>query len=53
MSRLRSLLAATFAVATFGALPAAAQALLAMLDGKRVSATRQDLGFELMVRESS
>jgi len=32
---------------------AAAQALLAMLDGKRVSATRQDLGFELMVRESS
>lgn len=32
---------------------AAAQALLAMLDGKRVSATRQDLGFELMVREST
>nr|WP_314873458.1 LacI family DNA-binding transcriptional regulator [uncultured Pseudomonas sp.] len=32
---------------------AAAQALLTMLDGKRVGATRQDLGFELMVREST
>ncbi|WP_312933409.1 LacI family DNA-binding transcriptional regulator [Pseudomonas sp.] len=32
---------------------AAAQALLAQLDGKRVTAARQDLGFELMVRESS
>lgn len=31
----------------------AAQALLAMLDGKRVAAEQQDLGFELMQRESS
>ncbi|MCE1114448.1 MULTISPECIES: LacI family DNA-binding transcriptional regulator [Pseudomonas] len=31
----------------------AAQALLAMLDGKRVVAEQQDLGFELMQRESS
>ncbi|MDH0650109.1 substrate-binding domain-containing protein, partial [Pseudomonas sp. GD03867] len=31
----------------------AAQALLAMLDGKRVAEEQQDLGFELMVRESS
>ncbi|MDH0301803.1 MULTISPECIES: LacI family DNA-binding transcriptional regulator [unclassified Pseudomonas] len=31
----------------------AAQALLAMLDGKRVAEGQQDLGFELMVRESS
>lgn len=31
----------------------AAQALLALLDGKRVAAGQQDLGFELMVRESS
>ncbi|MDR6712431.1 LacI family gluconate utilization system Gnt-I transcriptional repressor [Pseudomonas hunanensis] len=32
---------------------AAAQALLAMLDGKRAAAQQQDLGFELVVRESS
>ncbi|CAM4010279.1 HTH-type transcriptional regulator GntR [Pseudomonas reidholzensis] len=32
---------------------AAAQALLAMLDGKRVAAGQQDLGFELVVRQSS
>ncbi len=32
---------------------AAAQALLAQLDGKRVTVSQQDLGFELMVRESS
>ncbi len=32
---------------------AAAQALLHLLDGKRVTTQRQDLGFELMVRESS
>lgn len=32
---------------------AAAQALLAMLDGKRVVGDQQDLGFELVVRESS
>ncbi|MFJ3451056.1 LacI family DNA-binding transcriptional regulator [Pseudomonas sichuanensis] len=31
----------------------AAQALLAMLDGKRVVTEQQDLGFELMQRESS
>ena len=31
----------------------AAQALLALLDGKRVPNAQQDLGFELMVRESS
>lgn len=31
----------------------AAQALLAMLDGKRVLTEQQDLGFELMQRESS
>jgi len=31
----------------------AAQALLALLDGKRVPTGQQDLGFELMVRESS
>ncbi len=31
----------------------AAQALLALLDGKRVPNPQQDLGFELMVRESS
>ncbi|MEN8641569.1 LacI family DNA-binding transcriptional regulator [Pseudomonas sichuanensis] len=31
----------------------AAQALLAMLDGKRVVVEQQDLGFELMQRESS
>ena len=31
----------------------AAQALLALLDGKLVAAEQQDLGFELMVRESS
>lgn len=32
---------------------AAAQALLSLLDGKPVAARQQDLGFELMVRESS
>ncbi|WP_028694144.1 LacI family DNA-binding transcriptional regulator [Pseudomonas cremoricolorata] len=32
---------------------AAAQALLTQLDGKRVAVSQQDLGFELMVRESS
>ncbi|WP_194790808.1 LacI family DNA-binding transcriptional regulator [Pseudomonas sp. UFMG81] len=31
----------------------AAQALLALLDGKRVACEQQDLGFELMQRESS
>ncbi|MFV3406602.1 MULTISPECIES: HTH-type transcriptional regulator GntR [Pseudomonas] len=31
----------------------AAQALLSLLDGKRVASERQDLGFELVVRESS
>lgn len=31
----------------------AAQALLTLLDGKAVTQARQDLGFELMVRESS
>ncbi|MBN6790419.1 LacI family DNA-binding transcriptional regulator [Pseudomonas fulva] len=31
----------------------AAQALLTLLDGKAVTPARQDLGFELMVRESS
>ena len=31
----------------------AAQALLALLDGKRVTSAQQDLGFELMVREST
>lgn len=31
----------------------AAQALLALLDGKQVAVPRQDLGFELVVRESS
>ncbi|MBA6133104.1 MULTISPECIES: LacI family DNA-binding transcriptional regulator [Pseudomonas] len=31
----------------------AAQALLALLDGKRVASAQQDLGFELMVREST
>ncbi|AIR91131.1 LacI family DNA-binding transcriptional regulator [Pseudomonas cremoricolorata] len=32
---------------------AAAQALLTLLDGKRVAVSQLDLGFELMVRESS
>nr|WP_314487481.1 LacI family DNA-binding transcriptional regulator [uncultured Pseudomonas sp.] len=32
---------------------AAAQALLALLDGKAVTTPQQDLGFELMVREST
>lgn len=31
----------------------AAQALLALLDGKRVGVEQQDMGFELVVRESS